>query len=347
VKRESMLNFGLIGVGYWGPNLARNLDNTENASLAWICDTNSNVLGKAARSFPNARTTTRLGEMLAAPDMDAAVVATPARTHFELARQCLMAGKHVLVEKPLAMSSAECDELIDLARGKALKLMVGHTFLYSPPVLKLKDLLDSGEVGEVYYAYSTRTNLGQIRKDVNAIWNLAPHDVAIFLYLFGATPVSVSAKGITHIQPGIEDVAFIYLDFPNNITAHVHVSWLDPGKVRKLTLVGSKKMVVYDDVNADAKIQILDKGVARVANGSAETFASFGEFQLLLRAGDVLIPKIPATEPLKIECQHFADCIIGDERPLSDGVHGRQVVRVLEAAQESIANGSCPVEVGL
>jgi len=340
-----MINFGLVGVGYWGPNLARNLDNTEDACLAWVCDSDEKSLGKIASSYPKVQTSVDLSRMLAAPDLDAVVVATPARTHFDLTRQCLNAGKHVLVEKPLAMSSAECDELIDLAESKQLKLMVGHTFLYSPPVLKLKELMDAGEVGDIYYAYSTRVNLGQIRKDMNVMWNLAPHDIAIFLYLFGATPVSVSAKGVTHIQPGIEDVVFMYLDFPGNITAHVHVSWLDPGKVRKLTLVGSKKMVIYDDTNADAKIQILDKGVTKVANGNAESFSSFGEFQLLLRAGDVLIPKIAATEPLKVECQHFADCIISNERPLTDGVHGKQVVRVLEAAQESMNSGSGPVEV--
>lgn len=341
-----MVNFGLVGVGYWGPNLARNLNNTENATLAWVCDASDKALGKIAAGYPKVSTTNSVAEMLSAPDLDAVVVATPAGTHFELAKQCLQAGKHVLVEKPLAMSTAHCDELIDIAGSKNLKLMVGHTFLYSPPVLRLKEIVESGEVGDVYYAYSTRANLGQIRKDVNAMWNLAPHDVAIFLYLLGAAPVSVSAKGITQIQPGIEDVVFMYLDFPGNITAHVHVSWLDPGKVRKLTLVGSKKMVIYDDVDADAKIQILDKGVTKVSNG-AESFSSFGEFQLLLRAGDVLIPKIPATEPLKVECQHFADCIISNERPLTDGIHGRQVVRVLEAAQESMNNGSRQVEVNI
>lgn len=341
-----MINFGLIGVGYWGPNLARNLNGTENGTLKWICDSNSGAIKKMAAGYPSVSTTSDPEEFLRASDLDAVVIATPAGTHFDLARKCLTAGKHVLVEKPLAMSGVECDELIDIAESKGLKLMVGHTFLYSPPVLRLKELLGSGEVGDVYYAYSTRANLGQIRKDVNAMWNLAPHDVAIMLYLFGAAPVSVSAKGITRIQPGIEDVVFMYLDFPGNITAHIHVSWLDPGKVRKLTLVGSKKMVVYDDVNTDAKIQIMDKGVTRVANG-AESFSSFGEFQLLLRAGDVLIPKIPATEPLKIECQHFADCIISNERPLTDGIHGKQVVRILEAAQESMRCNSCPVEVKL
>ncbi len=265
-----MVGFGLVGVGYWGPNLARNLNNTENAHLAWICDSNEKAVARIASGYPKTQTTGSLDEMLAAADLDAVVIATPARSHFELARQCLKAGKHALVEKPLAMSTAECDELIDIAGSQGLKLMVGHTFLYSPPVLRLKELVDAGEIGDVYYAYSTRANLGQIRKDVNAMWNLAPHDVSIFLYLFGAPPISVSAKGITRIQPGIEDVVFMYLDFPGGITAHVHVSWLDPGKVRKLTLVGSKKMVIYDDVSADAKMQILDKGVTKVGNGAGD-----------------------------------------------------------------------------
>lgn len=341
-----MVDFGLIGVGYWGPNLARNLSGLENGRLAWVCDARAEVLARAAVSYPSASTTNNIDELLRAPDLDAVVVATPAGTHFEIASRCLRGGKHVLVEKPLAMSSAECDELIRLAEDADLKLMVGHTFLYSPPVIKLKGLVDSGELGDIYYAYSTRANLGQIRRDVNAMWNLAPHDVSILLYLFGSVPWQVSARGITHIQEGIEDVVFMYLDFPNGVTAQVHVSWLDPGKVRKLTLVGSSKMVIYDDVDPDAKIRVLDKGVTKVANNKPESFSSFGEFQLLLRAGDVLIPKIAATEPLRTECQHFADCITNDQRPLTDGLHGRQVVRVLEAAQESMRLGFRPVEVG-
>lgn len=342
-----MVNTALIGVGYWGPNLARNLNSVEGACLKWICDSREDVLAKVAPAYPSASMTRDFEEVLRDQEVDAVVVATPAGTHFELARRSLEAGKHLLVEKPLAMTTAECDQLIDVSDKRGLKLMVGHTFLYSPPVEKLKSLVDSGEMGDIYYIYSTRANLGQIRRDVNALWNLAPHDVSILLYLLGQDPVVVGAKGITRIQDGIEDVVFMYLDFPDKITAHVHVSWLDPGKVRKLTLVGSKKMVVYDDVDPDAKIQILDKGVTKIANNKAESFASFGEFQLLLRAGDVLIPKVPATEPLRVECQHFADCIAEDKTPLTDGRHGRKVVRILEAAQESMNNGSCPVEVGL
>jgi predicted dehydrogenase len=342
-----LVNVGLVGVGYWGPNLARNINGLKNARLMWICDSRADVLANVASNYPSASTCADLATMLAAPDLDAVVVATPARSHFDVASACLDAGKHVLVEKPLAMSGEECRRLIETADAKNLKLMVGHVFLYSPPVLKIKELMDSGELGDTYYAYSTRANLGQIRRDVNAMWNLAPHDVSIMLYLLGSFPTSVSASGITHIQDGIEDVVFMNLRFPGGIAAHIHVSWLDPGKVRQLTLVGSKKMVVYDDVDPDAKIRIMDKGVTKVAKDNRESFSSFGEFQLLLRAGDVLIPKIPATEPLKLECQHFVDSIENDTRPLTDGVHGLQVVRILEAAQESMDKGSIPVEVNL
>lgn len=345
--QSGVVGVGLVGVGYWGPNLARNVSGLQNARLTHICDSRPESLRAIAPRYPTARVCEDLGELLSAPDVDAVVVATPAATHCEVAARCLEAGKHVLVEKPLAMSSDECLKLIELAEKKSLKLMVGHVFLYSPPVLKIKDLLDSGELGDIYYAYSTRANLGQIRRDINAMWNLAPHDVSIMLYLLGDLPTLVSASGITRIQEGIEDVVFMNLTFPGGIAAHIHVSWLDPGKVRQFTLVGSKKMVVYDDVDPDAKIRILDKGVTKVAKDSREAFSSFGEFQLLLRAGDVLIPKIPATEPLNVECEHFVNCIENNERPLTDGVHGLHVVRILEAAQESMGRGSVPVEVKL
>lgn len=341
-----MIKFGLIGVGYWGPNLARNINQVEGGSLSWVCDQSEKALAGVCKNYSQVCTTASYEEMLRNSDVDAVVVATPAGTHYEIAKACLDAGKHVLVEKPLAGSSAECEDLIERASRKSLVLMVGHTFLYSPPVLKLKEYIDAGELGDIYYAYSTRANLGQIRKDVNALWNLAPHDVSILLYLFGRAPVSVNAKGISYIQEGIEDVVFMYLDFPDRISAHVHLSWLDPGKIRKMTVVGSQKMIVYDDANAEAKIQIFDKGVTKVANTGAEKFGDFGEFQLLLRAGDVHIPKIPATEPLKLECQHFADCIKNETKPRTDGEHGKQVVQVLEAAQKSLKSGGVPVEVG-
>lgn len=342
-----MVEVGLVGAGYWGPNLARNISGLSNARLSCVCDTRLEAAESVAANYPDTDTCADVETLLARPGLDAVVVATPAATHFQIASACLEAGKHVLVEKPLAMSSEECLRLIDLSDTRDLKLMVGHVFLFSPPVNRLKELVDSGELGEAYYAYSTRANLGQIRQDVNAMWNLAPHDVSILLYLFGNRVKSVSANGITRIQEGIEDVVFMNLNFEDGIVAHIHVSWLDPGKIRQLTLVGSKKMVVYDDVDPDAKIRIYDKGVTKVPNGGPETFSSFGEFQLLLRAGDVLIPKIPATEPLRIECQHFVDCIENNQNPLTDGMHGLQVVRILEAAQKSMDGGSVPVEVNL
>jgi len=340
-----MIKFGLIGVGYWGPNLARNLNQVDGGELAWVCDQSEKALAGIRRNYAQVSTTARYEEMLASPDVDAVVIATPAATHYEIAKACLDAGRHVLVEKPLAFTSGECDDLIERAAKKNLVLMVGHTFLYSPPVLKLKDYIDAGELGDIYYAYSTRANLGQIRQDVNALWNLGPHDVSILVYLFGRPPVSVNAKGISYIQEGIEDVVFMYLDFPDKISAHVHLSWLDPGKIRKMTIVGSQKMIVYDDVETDAKLQIYDKGVTKVQN-AAETFGSFGEFQLILRAGDIHIPKIAATEPLKLECQHFADCIREGSKPRTAGDHGKLVVQVLEAAQKSLKSGGSPAEVG-
>lgn len=340
-----MTNVALIGVGYWGPNLARNLNALPNGRLKWICDTRPDALEKISANYPGARLASDVNQVLDAPDVDAVVIATPARTHFEIASAALSRGKHVLVEKPLAMTGEECARLIELAERARTKLMVGHVFLYSPAIRKIRDIVSSGELGEIYYAYSTRANLGQIRQDVNALWNLAPHDVSILLYLFDSFPEAVCAHGITHIQPGIEDVVFAHLRFPGGVGAHIHVSWLDPGKVRQMTLVGSKKMVVYDDVDPDAKVRIIDKGVTRVANDNREPFSSFGEFQLLLRAGDVLIPKIQAVEPLRLECEHFIDCIENDQQPLTDGGHGLLVVKVLEAAQDSMRRGSVPVEV--
>jgi len=336
-----LIKFGLIGVGYWGPNLARNINQVEGGSLSWVCDQSEKALAGICKNYSQVCTTASYEDMLSNSDVDAVVVATPAATHYEIAKACLAAGKHVLVEKPLAASSSECDDLISRAANKDLVLMVGHTFLYSPPVLKIKEYIDSGELGDIYHAYSTRLNLGQVRKDVNALWNLAPHDVSILLYLFGTAPISVNARGMSYIQPGVEDVVFMCLDFPNNVSAHVHLSWLDPGKIRKMTLVGSKKMMVYDDVNADAKIQIYDKGVDRVTNPDNPEAV-----QMVLRSGDVHIPKVPNTEPLKAECQHFADCIRDGKKPRTDGVHGKLVVQVLEAAQKSLETKGNPVEVG-
>lgn len=341
------INVAVVGMGYWGPNLARNLAAVPGANLYAIADLREESLLQAGRQYPAARLTADYQETLADSAVDAVVIATPAETHYALARESLSAGKHVLVEKPLSTTSAQCRELVELADKLNKVLMVGHVFLYNAAVQKLKALIDSGELGEVYYISSSRLNLGRIRQDTNALWNFAPHDISIITYLLDMMPSQVNARGFSYIQDGIEDVVFMTLNFPTGAGSHVHISWLDPRKVRTMTVVGSEKMVVYDDVSADAKIRIYDKGVTRKrAARSLGDFDTFGEFQLLLRAGDLLIPKIDFVEPLKVECQHFVDCIVDGKRPISDGREGLRVVQVLEAAQRSMEREGRPEVVG-
>lgn len=329
----------LIGYGYWGPNLARNLYQNKAARLAVICDSAAERLVDVPRLYPGVATAADAGAVFADPAVEAVVISTPVRTHYALARAALQSGKHVLVEKPIALSSAECTDLIGLAERGKRTLMVGHTFEYNPAVLKIKELIDKDEIGQVYYVYSNRVNLGRVQRDVNVLWSIAPHDISILIYLLGAMPVEVSARGATYLSEGIEDVVFATLAFPNNVLAHVHASWLDPGKVRRMTVVGSRKMVVYDDVDSEAKIKIYDKGVYRKGD------PVFGEFQFRLHSGDIFIPKIDMNEPLQVECQHFLDCIRTGQQPRSDGESGRRVVRVLEAAQESLVHGGVPVKM--
>ncbi len=337
------VNVALVGLGYWGPNLARNLAILDGATLHTMCDARLERLERLQRQYPGTRATTDYESVLADDTIQAIVLATPVATHYDLARRALTAGKHVLVEKPLAKTTAECRDLVELAAQERRTLMVGHVFLYNAAVRRMKEYIDSGELGDVRYIYSQRLNLGQVRTDVNALWNFAPHDLSILMYWLDAVPERVIARGYSYVQPGIEDVVFMTLDFPNHVGANVHISWLDPFKIRRMTVVGSEKMIVYDDVSADARITIYDKGVARtrrpdaqVSLGSYETFA---EFQLLHRAGDILIPKIEFTEPLLLECQHFVDCIRSGERPLTDGESGLNIVNVLEAAQASMDAG--------
>jgi predicted dehydrogenase len=283
---------------------------------------------------------------MADPTIDAVVVATPAATHYDLVRQALLNGKSVLVEKPLTRTVAESEELVALAEGRNLTLMVGHTFLYNEAVNTLKRYIQDGELGQVYYLYAQRLNLGRLRQDVNAMWNFAPHDVSIALYLIDESPIAVRASGLCYIQPGIDDVVFMQLKFPSGIAAHIHISWLDPLKVRQMTVVGDKKMVVYDDVSADAKIQVYDRGVVKVPTAnSPRDFESFSAFQLLIRKGDVHIPAIKFTEPLYNECKHFVDCIRNGQSPLSDGHSGLMVVKVLAAAEKSLRNDEGWVQI--
>ncbi len=333
-----MTNVAVVGLGHWGPNLVRNFAAISEAWLHTLCDIRPDRLATFERQYPGARTQTDFGAVVDDPEVDAIVIATPVHTHYQLAKTALDAGKHVMVEKPLAQTSDQCRKLVALAEKHQLILMVGHVFLYNAAVRKVKEYIDSGELGQIHYIYSQRLNLGIVRQDVNALWNFAPHDLSILCYWLNAAPAWVAATGFCYIQPGIEDIVFMTLGFPEGVAANVHISWLDPGKVRRMTVVGSRRMVIYDDVSADAKVVIYDKGISRIANESPlGSHQSFGEFQLLLRAGDVLIPKIDFMEPLKLECQHFVECIRTKRSPITDGHNGTRVVEILEAAQRAIA----------
>ncbi len=327
------LNVAVIGLGHWGPNLARNFNVLPGVHLHTLCDMDADRLQRIGANYPSARKTDDYESILSDPEIDAVVLATPVHTHFKLASAALQAGKHTFVEKPLAKSSEEARQLVALADKQNLILMVGHVFLYNAAVRQVKAYIDSGELGEIYYIYAQRLNLGIVRQDVNALWNFAPHDISILNYWLDGEPVKVDAHGYAYLQPGIEDVVFLNLEYAGGQAAGVHVSWLDPNKVRRMTVVGSKKMVVYDDVSPDAKIRLYDKGVDKRPNGLG-SYATFGEFQLLLRAGDLLIPKINFTEPLREECQAFVDAIRTGKAPLADGRNGLSVVRVLEAAEK-------------
>jgi predicted dehydrogenase len=341
--REAAVNVALVGLGEWGPNLARNLAGLPDARLHTLCDARPERLPALQRRYPAATVRTEYGAVLADPEVDAVVVATPVATHFELAAAALEAGKHVMIEKPLARTSAECRKLIALAEAGGLTLMAGHVFIYNAAVRRVKEYIRSGELGDVHYIYSQRLNLGRVRTDVNALWNFAPHDLAILAYWLDAAPEAATASGFSYLQPGIEDVVFVTLEFPGGIGAHVHISWLDPRKVRCMTVVGSKKMVVYDDVSPDARLAVYDKGVSRTAPATSHpslgAYSTYGEFQLLLRAGDVVIPKLEFREPLSEECAHFVHCIRSGKAPDTDGANGLAVVQALEAAERSLRHG--------
>ncbi|MFA4948171.1 MAG: Gfo/Idh/MocA family oxidoreductase, partial [Candidatus Krumholzibacteriia bacterium] len=281
--------------------------------------------------YPALRTTTNFREIVTDPGIDAVVIATPVSSHYPVAREALEAGKHVFVEKPLAQSVDEGTKLVELAKRKGRVLMVGHTFVYTAAVNKIKDLIWGGEIGDVYYLATSRVNLGIFQDDINVVWDLAPHDVSIMNYVLNARPVSVSAIGQSYIRPGIEDVAFLLLRYPQSTIANIHVSWLNPNKIRSTTVVGSKQMLVYDDVSSLEKIRIYDKGVTVTPH-----YDTFGEFQLSYRYGDISIPRLDDAEPLKIECQHFVDCIEKGATPRSGGTHGLEVLLALDAADRSM-----------
>jgi len=341
-----MTGIGVVGAGYWGPNLIRNFAAAESCALAGVADLDEGRLARMKNSYPKITVTTRFQDLLDNPEIQGIALSTPANTHYELARQVLEAGKNVFVEKPLAQTVAECEDLIRLAGERNRVLMVGHTFEYNAAVQRVEEYIRNQELGEIYYIYSQRLNLGVVRQDVNAMWNLAPHDISIALRWLGAMPAAVNAQGYTYLQEGVEDVVYLNLEFADGVAVHIHVSWLDPGKVRRMTVVGSEKMVVYDDASTEAKIQLFDKGIDRQhIDGSLGDFDSFGKFQLIQRAGDVLIPRIDFVEPLKVECAHFVECIAQSKTPITDGENGLRVVKVLEAATQSLAQGGVSVEI--
>jgi predicted dehydrogenase len=322
-----------LGCGYWGPNLLRNFSALANSRVKYVVDASAERRTFVQNNFPQTKTLETHQPALDDPEIDAVVIATPAATHFELALAALQAGKHVFVEKPMATKAAEVDELARCAKERGLVVMVGHTFIYNSAVRYVKKMIDAGDLGEIRYIYSQRLNLGRIRSDIDALWNFAPHDISIIQYWLGdATPLSVSRRGMAYMQDGIDDVVFLSLTYPGKIMANIHVSWLDPQKVRKMIVVGSKKMVVYDDI-ADDKIAIYDKGIDRRAVlGEHMDFDNPRAAQFSYRSGDILLPQVKFTEPLRVEAEHFIDCIKNKTTPLTGLAHARTVVSILEQA---------------
>lgn len=340
-----MVNIAVVGLGYWGPNLVRNLASLDGVKLSALCDLRKERGEAICRKYGlQARIVNDYREIGNSSEVDAVVLATPIRTHYELGRFFLESGKHLFVEKPLARTVLECELLIDLAKRNGRVLMVGHVFEYNVAVRRIKEYLDKGELGQLYYVYSQRVNLGRVQNDVNALWSFAPHDVSILNYWLGTEPIRVSARGFSYLNGGIEDVMFLTVEYPNKIGAHLHMGWLDPRKVRLMTLVGSEKMLVYDDVSLNAKIQLYDKGIVR-RDELVESPDSFAQFQYQVRVGDVVIPNIEFGEPLQTECRHFVDCIRSGEQPLSDGEDGLRVVKVLEAAEQSLQRGGKSIDL--
>jgi predicted dehydrogenase len=325
---------GIIGYGYWGPNLTRNFFDLPSSELVAISDINAERLQRAHSLYPGVTLTQNYTDLFDL-GLDAVVVSTPPALHYQIASDCLAHGLNVLVEKPLTLNSQHAQELIDMAEARGLTLMVGHTFEYNSAVGALKQYIDSGELGDIYYIDAARLNLGLFQRDSNVLWDLAPHDISILLYLLGGVPESVSARGMPCVFGEIFDVAYMDLSFPNKVHAHIHVSWLDPCKVRRVTVVGSKKMIVFNDMENEQKIKIYDKGV-----DAPEYTNGFGEFHCNYRSGDIVIPKIRFVEPLRQECQHFLDSINNKTQPCSNGYDGLNVVKILEAAERSMKNDS-------
>ncbi|MEZ4635483.1 MAG: Gfo/Idh/MocA family oxidoreductase [Caldilineaceae bacterium] len=337
--QPSPLRIAQVGYGYWGPNLARNLYQMPDVELTYLVDRDPQVLANVAGLFPGTTLAADAEQVLADETVDAVVIATPAKTHFDLAHKALSVGKHVFVEKPLAMQLDEARTLVDLAAERQRVLMVGHVFEYNSAVRYIKTALDQGELGDVYYLYSRRVNLGRVQSDINALWSIAPHDVSIALYLLGHLPEAVSCHGAACLNGEVEDVIFLTLHFPGDVLCHVHASWLDPSKQREMTVVGSRKMIVYDDVASEDKIRIYDKGVYRRGD------PIYGEYQYKVHSGDILVPRLDMREPLRAEMEDFVHSIRNGTQPQANGEDGLRVVAVLAAGQMSLNQGGAKVQV--
>jgi predicted dehydrogenase len=324
------VNLGMVGLGGWGQFVVRNFAQAKNCRLTYLCDANPGTIERHRHFAPQARATSSLDQVLGDNAVDAVAIATPAPLHYDMARAALLAGKHVYVEKPMTLTTAHSEELVELADRQGLKLMVGHLLEYHPAVALMKDQIDSGELGDVYYMYCQRLNLGVVRQQENSFWSLAPHDISVILYLFGQEPTHVVASGQNFLQDGIEDVVFATLYFPDGRMAHIHVSWLDPHKKRSMVVVGSKKMLVFDDMESSEKVRIFDKG-ARIGDTPVDVMQSIS-----VRHGDILIPRVGGPEPLAAETQHFIDSILNDTTPRSDGRDGLRVVKILEEVDKQL-----------
>jgi predicted dehydrogenase len=334
------MKLAIIGCGYWGPNLVRNFVQSNKVQEVICSDLDSRRLDRMKGLYPSVCVLTDYKEILDMSDLDAVAIATPVKTHYPIAKDFLSKGKHVFIEKPLTHSYETAWELIKLAEENQRVLMVGHTFEYTAAVNKIKEIVESGELGKILYISCSRANLGLFQPDINVVWDLAPHDISIILYILGETPISVNSQGKAHFKPDIEDVAITTLHFKNGVVAFLHASWLDPNKIRRTTIVGTRKMLVYDDIETQEKIKIYDKGVE-----VPPYYDTFGDFQFSYRYGDIYSPRIQDYEPLKKECDHFVECIQRGMCPLSDGYSGLRVVSILEAANKSLKNSGRAVSV--
>ncbi len=335
---QRTVKVGVVGCGYWGPNLVRNLRQSADCRLKVLCDTSESRLAHMRRVHPELATTQQYADLLEDSELEAVVIATPVRFHHEMAKAALNMGKHVFIEKPMARTAAEGHELVSLAERQGLILMVGHTFLFSPAVRRMKEIVDAGDIGNVQYISARRLNLGLFQKDINVAWDLAPHDISILLHLLEELPVSISCEGSSHVTRGIEDVTMMHLAFPSNRCAFVHNSWLDPKKIRQMTVVGSERMIVYDDTEPLEKLKIYDARVEVPPH-----YDTFAEFTYSYHYGDAYVPYIKQDEPLKLECQHFLDCVRTGTTPLTNGWLGLEVVRILEAASQSLGKHGAAV----